>query len=86
MTENYQPELTSFATYLNQMIDSDRHDISPEEVLDEWRVENPAPEELAKSLAIIRQSLAELSAGNPGHPASDVHAEIQKRINQAAVS
>jgi hypothetical protein len=56
---------------------------SIEELFDQWRINNPTPEEEAEIHAAIRQGLADIKAGR-GRPADDVMNELQRKYNLPA--
>jgi len=73
-------DLQEFHAFLGKTIAKGRADLTPEEALDEWRILNPATEELAASVAAVRRAIAEMRAGDRGRPADDVIAEIRQRL------
>jgi hypothetical protein len=74
-------DLQRFRDFLNEQLNNGGADLSPEEILDLWRVENPLPAELAASVADLKEAIAEMEAGIPGRPAKEVSAEVRRSLN-----
>jgi hypothetical protein len=72
-------ELSQFREFIAKKIAEGEQSISPEEALEEWRALNPTTEELAESVAAVRQALADMEAGDTGEPLDDLLAEIRAR-------
>jgi len=79
-------DLQEFHAYLGKTLAIGRADLTPEEALDEWRILNPAPEELAASVAAVRRAISDMRAGDQGRPADEVIAEIRQRLQNSARS
>jgi hypothetical protein len=84
MATDVSRDLREFHRFVGEKIDSGGSDVSPEEALDEWRISNPAPDELPESLAAIRAALADMRAGDRGRPADDVLAELRHRLAESS--
>lgn len=80
MTMSISRDLEGFHRFIGEKLNRGSAELSPEEVLDEWRVMNPAPEEIAESVAAIRRAAADMHAGDSGRPAAEILAEIRQRI------
>ncbi len=61
-------------------------DLSPEEVLSEWRTTHPLSDDLSESVVAVKQALADMRAGDRGRPAEQVIAEIRQRLESSARS
>ena len=55
-----QADLRQFREFLSQQVDCDPEDLTPEDVLDQWRASHPLPGELETSAAEIQQTLDEM--------------------------
>ncbi|MCE9547917.1 MAG: hypothetical protein K8T25_20795 [Planctomycetia bacterium] len=86
MSTDIPRDLKEFHHFLGEKLSHGGGNLSPEEALDEWRVLNPAPEELAESVTAIRRALAEMRAGDRGRAAESVVAEIRQRLQRSSQS
>ena len=80
-----QEDLRQFREFLSQHVDCDPEDVTPEDLLDQWRASHPLPGELEASAVEIQQTLDEmrLEAGVPAHDAST---EIRRSLGLRAKS
>jgi hypothetical protein len=74
-------ELQAFHRFVGEKLGSTPADLSPEEVLGEWRILHPCPDELSASVAAVRNALDDMAAGDPGRPVAEVIAGLRKRHN-----
>ena len=81
MSVQQSSELVRFHEFIAAKLGNGQADISPEEALYDWRAENPTREEYAASVAAIRESLADMEAGDCGRPAADVMADLRRKYN-----
>ncbi len=72
-------DLFQFYDFLGVKLSQGDADLSPEEVLDEWRTRHPLPEHLAVSVGDLRQALAEADRGE-GVPLAEVFDELRRNI------
>lgn len=63
MAQTSTSELAAFHRFVGQHLADDDTDLSPEEVLDRWRAENPTAEELAQSVAAVKRALEQAERG-----------------------
>jgi hypothetical protein len=77
-------DLQQFRDFVNEQLMNGGKHMSPEECLDLWRLHHPSAEELAESVAAIREAL-EQSARGEGRSARDVLAELRAELNLPAV-
>jgi hypothetical protein len=84
MATDVSKDLKEFYRFVGDKLTSGETDLSPEEALDEWRLLNPPPEELAESVSAIRRAVADMRAGDRGRPVEDVLAEIRQRLSTAS--
>ena len=80
-----QADLRQFREFLSQQVDGDAEDLTPEEVLDQWRASHPLPGELEASAAEIQQSLDEMRP-EQGVLARDASAEMRRSLGLRAKS
>lgn len=84
MATDPHSELAQFQQFVGQHVQSGTQ-LSPEEVLDLWRLEHPDPEDFGDpeihedDLEAIREAIAELEAGAPTYTIEEVVAEIRRR-------
>ena len=72
-------ELRDFHGFVTEKLEHGGVGLSPEEALDQWRADHPDPEDLAESVAAVRQALSDMAAGDVGRPADEVIAELRIR-------
>lgn len=80
MSTQMHSDLQQFHQFLGERLVSGGRDLSPEQVLDEWRVLHPADEELAESVTAVRRAIAEMKSGDQGRHLDAVLLEIRQRI------
>ncbi len=81
MTVDLSHELREFHTFVQEKLYSDEaSELSPEDVLDEWRVLHPTSEELADSVIAVRRAVVDMRAGDRGRPVEDIIADIRQRL------
>ena len=66
MTTGLMAELEKFHKFIGEKLSNGAADMTPEEALDEWRALHPTAEELAESVAAIKEALADMEAGDTG--------------------
>ncbi len=71
-------ELVSFHRFLSDRLSSGE-DLSPEEVIDRWRAENPSREDYLETVVAVRQALADMRAGDTGVPFEEFDAEMRRK-------
>lgn len=74
-------ELREFHRYLSDKLSSDKADLSPEQVLDEWRQLHPAPQTFDEDVQAIQEALEDMTKGDRGIPFDQFDAEFRKRHN-----
>ena len=77
-------ELQQFYQFIGDQLDGTAADMSPEDCLDLWRIQNPSPEEIADSVAAIRTALGEAQRGE-GRPAHEILAELRAELQLPAI-
>jgi hypothetical protein len=78
-------ELSDFCRYATEQAAQGQSQLTPEECLEMWRSENPAPDDLADSVAAIRRALRQSDAGL-GRPLDEVIDELRTKHNLPPVS
>jgi hypothetical protein len=73
-----EQELASFTSYARQQIDSGHHDLSIDELFDQWRAENPSDEQYAENVAAIRASIQDFKTGERGTVAGEHSAQLRR--------
>ncbi len=86
MTAVVANELERFHQFVEDKLASLSADLSPEEVLSEWRTTHPSPDDLSESVVAVKQALADMRAGDRGRPAEQVIAELRQRLEASAQS
>lgn len=85
MQRAIQADLRQFREFLSQQVDCDPEDLTPEEVLDQWRASHPLPGELEASAAEIQRTLDEISPES-GVLAREASTEIRRSLGLRAKS
>ena len=76
-------QLDSFHRFAARQLDNGGSELSLEQLLDLWRIENPAPDERSESVAAIQQALNDMDAGDVGEPADAVIQEVRASLSAA---
>lgn len=79
MSTDTNPELVSFHQFISEQLSAGPPDLSPEEALEVWRLQNRTPEEYATDVQAIREALADMDAGDTGTPVEVFLEEFRKR-------
>jgi hypothetical protein len=79
MATGIQQELSDFHQFIGEKLASGAANLSPEEALDLWRAEHPSEEEFAETVAALKESLADMEAGDKGMPFE----EFDRQFRQA---
>lgn len=72
-------DLRAFREFLDAKLSNGGSDLTPEECLELWEVENASPHERAATVQAVRDALDDMRAGDTGIPASEAIAEIRRR-------
>lgn len=73
-------ELREFHRYLTERISSNSVDLSPEEALEEWRLEHPSDEAFEEDVAAIQEAIDSL-AKDKGQSVAEFDRDFRKRHN-----
>lgn len=80
MTSKMPSELQKFQAFIGQQVDAGESDLTPEQVLDLRRIDNPTDEKHAANVAVIREAVAEMEAGDEGRPYQEVLQEVRDKL------
>ena len=76
-----QDDINGFAQFATEKLGSGGAELSLEELLDLWRVENPCPEQLHEDTLAVNAAIRDMENGDRGEPAEDVIRELRHRHN-----
>ncbi len=82
MSSNTQNELASFYQFVGVKLNQKDADLSPEELLDQWRAEHPIDEDDDDDLddvTAVKQALADMAAGDEGISLDEFKREFRRR-------
>jgi hypothetical protein len=72
-------ELLEFHRFRTDKLNGEGLDMSPEEVLDEWRRLHPQTQAFDEDLAAIREAFNDVSKGDHGIPFDQFDSDFRKR-------
>ena len=72
-------ELHSFHKYAAARIQNGGAKLELDELLDEWKHQNPDPQQLQEDALAVKASLRDIEGGETGVPADDVIADIRAK-------
>jgi len=74
-----EEDLRSFQEYALGRINDAQTEYELEDLLDEWRTQNPNREQQEQDLLAIQEAITEWKAGDHGRPADEVIAKIRAK-------
>ncbi len=74
-------ELQSFQEYAKARIQNNGAQLDLEDLLDEWKHQNQAPERLHDDILAVKASLCDVESGETGTPVEDVIREIKTKYD-----
>ncbi len=74
---NVAQQLDQFQQFALTRLQSSRVELSIDELYDEWRRENPDPQDLERDARAIAASLRDFDQGNQGRPVEDFVREFK---------
>jgi hypothetical protein len=74
-------DLRDFHRFLGQKVSNGGESLSPEEVLDEWRVLHPDPRAIEEDRAAIQEAIEDMENGDTGIPFADFDRDFRTRRN-----
>ena len=66
-----EEELDSFHRFAAEKRADDGSDLTLQELLDLWQIENPAPEELRENVLAVKAAIRDMENGDRGMPFED---------------
>ena len=79
MNASQTTELHEFHRFLTTKLSNGGADLSPEEVLDEWRQDHPDPEIDEDEVAAIQEAIDDMEAGDHGRPFDEAMADLRAK-------
>ncbi len=79
MSSNTESELASFYRFVGIKLNQQAADLSPEDVLDQWRAEHPALDDENDDVIAVKQALADMEAGDLGRRWDEFDGEFRQR-------
>ena len=76
-------DLTQFHAFAAKRLATEKSDLSMQQLLDLWRIENPDPEELQQSVSALREALEDWDHGDRGMPYEEHIRELQAQFGSA---
>jgi hypothetical protein len=74
-------ELRDFHRFVGDKVNNGGATLSPEEVLDEWRMLHPDPEAVAEDVAAIQEAIDDMEKGDTGIPLEEFDRNFRARHN-----
>lgn len=74
-------DLRDFHQFVGEKVGNGGAALSPEDVLDEWRMLHPDPEAIAEDVAAIQEALDEIENGETGIPFEEFDQAFRARHN-----
>lgn len=72
-------ELPDFHRFVGEKVSNGAPSLSPEEVLDEWRMLHPAPERGPGDIAAIQEAIDDMEQGDSGIPFEEFDRDFRAR-------
>jgi hypothetical protein len=79
-------DLRDFHQFAGEKVNNGGAALSPEEVLDEWRMLHPAPQAVAEEVAAIQEAIDDMENGDTGIPFQEFDRNFRARHNLQARS
>ncbi len=79
MATETRAELVSFHRFLSEKLADEGAHLSPEEAVDLWRAEHPAPDDGARDVAAVKEALADMEGGDRGLPLEEFDRRFRER-------
>jgi|CXWL01.1.fsa_nt_gi hypothetical protein len=76
-----QEQIDSFYRFATEQLANGGSEKSVDELYDQWRSENRAPEEMAENIAAVRAAIDDMNQGDMGRDAADVEWELRGELN-----
>jgi len=79
-----QEQIDSFHSFATEQLRTGGKDKTVDQLYDQWRFENPSPEEFEENVAAIQGAIDDMNNGDTGRDADEVIAEVRNRYNLPA--
>lgn len=79
-------DLRDFHRFVGEKVENGRVSLSPEEVLDEWRILHPDSEAVAEDIAAIQEAIDDMEKGDTGISFDEFDRDFRARRNLPAKS
>jgi hypothetical protein len=86
MSSKSANELGGFHQFVSEKMHKGESSLSPEQVLDEWRVLHPDPSAAQDDIAAIQEAIDDMEKGDGGIPFKDFDRDFRSRRNLPAPS
>jgi hypothetical protein len=80
MATELKTELHDFHEFVGEQLRNGGAGLSPEEVLGEFRMFHPTPEQHAANVEAVKEALRDMENGDRGRPVADVLREIREEL------
>ena len=77
-------DLRAFKGFIEEKLSNGGVELTPQEALVHWEIENQTAEERAATVEAVREALEDMRAGDTGIPAREFLAEIRRKFNLPA--
>jgi hypothetical protein len=74
-------DLRDFHRFLGEKVNIGGESLSPEEVLDEWRILHPEPKAVEQDIAAIQEAIEDMENGDTGIPFAEFDRDFRARRN-----
>ena len=74
-------DLRDFQQFVGEKVNNGGASLSPEEVLDEWRILHPDPEAIEEDIAAIQEAIDDLENGDTGISFEEFDRDFRTRRN-----
>ena len=81
MTMQSLDDLRDFHRFLGEKVNNGGESLSPEEVLDEWRLLHPDPKAVQDDIAAIQEAIDDMDNGDSGIPFEEFDRDFRTRRN-----
>jgi hypothetical protein len=75
-----QEQIDSFYRFASEQLANSGSNKSVEELYDQWRFENPSPDELAENVAAVQASIDDMNDGHTRRDAGEVERELRDEL------
>jgi hypothetical protein len=83
MATELRTELQEFQEFVTDQLRNGGAELTPEEVLGEYRMFHPTPEQHAANVEAVKEALRDMENGDRGRPVEDVLRELREELGIA---